>query len=60
MGGNWGWFKGTLPRKQKLLAWVMQEPRLPQGGQRGELASFPVLQQLSCLQVTLQCLALLG
>lgn len=59
-GGDWGWFRGVLPCEQKLLAWALRQPWLPQGGQRGELASFPVLQQLPCLQATLRHLASLG
>lgn len=59
-GGDWGQFRGMLPHKEKLLAWALREPWPPQGGQRGELASFPVLQWLPCLQATLQRLASLG
>lgn len=56
-GGDWGQFRWMLPCEQKLLAWALWEPRPPQGVQRGELASFPVLQRLPCLQATLQRLA---
>lgn len=30
MGGDWGRFRGLLPRKQKLFAWVLWEPWLLQ------------------------------